>query len=101
MGSGCGGQRSTIYKDGAYYYVAYEGSTDPPFDTAQWSTALARSADLLHWEQYPNGNVIPQTGSSYGYDAPELVRIAGSWYLYVRMSFDPEAPTARYRLVPQ
>ncbi len=99
--SGAVGKRSTIYKDGAYYYVAYEGSTDPPFDTAQWSTGLARSADLLHWEQYPNGNVIPQTGSSYGYDAPELVRIAGSWYLYVRMSFDPEAPTARYRLVPQ
>ena len=37
-------------------------------------------------------------GPFFGYDGPELIRIGGTWYLYVRMSFDPDAPTKRYRL---
>ena len=99
--SGAVGKRSTIYQEGPYYYFAHEGSTEPPFDTARWSTGLARSTDLIHWQEFSGSPIIPQTVSSYGYDAPDLVEIAGSWYLYVRMSFDPEAPTQRFRLVPK
>jgi hypothetical protein len=99
--SGAVGKRSAIFQEGAYFYFAHEGSTDPPFDTAKWSTGLARSTDLIHWQEFPGGPVVPQTSSSYGYDAPEMIQIAGSWYLYVRMSFDPEAPTERFRLIPK
>ena len=85
-------------KEASYYYFAYEGSTDYSFNTAQWSSGLARSTNLLDWVKYPSNPVIPQTLSGFGYDGPELVRLDGTWYLYVRMSFDPEAPTKRFRL---
>jgi len=98
--SGAVGKRSTIYQEGNYFYFAHEGCTDPPFDTARWSSGLARSTDLTHWEEFSGNPIIPQTTSGYGYDAPELVQIGGSWFLYVRMSFDPLAPTQRFRLVP-
>jgi len=45
--SGTVGRRSSIVKEGGDYYFAYEGSTDYPFNTAKWSSGLARSTDLL------------------------------------------------------
>ena len=96
--SGTAGRRSAVVKEASYYYFAYEGSTDYSFNTAQWSSGLARSTNLLDWVKYPSNPVIPQTLSGFGYDGPELVRLDGTWYLYVRMSFDPEAPTKRFRL---
>ena len=95
------GRRSTIVKEGPYYYLAYEGGTDQPFNQAKWSSGLARSTNLLDWVKYPSNPILPQTLAGFGYDGPELIQIGGTWYLYVRMSFDPEAPTKRYRLVPK
>jgi len=92
--SGTIGRRSTIFKEGSYYYLTYEGSTEQPYDTARWSTGLARSTDLLHWTKYPSNPVIPQTASGMGNDGPELVKISNVIYLYCRV-----APTSRWKLV--
>lgn len=88
------GRRSMLIKEGDYYYMAYEGSTDQPYDTARWSTGLARSSDLLHWTKCPRNPVIAQTVSGFGNDGPEMIKISGVTYLYVR-----SGPTDRYRLV--
>jgi hypothetical protein len=56
--------------------MAYEGSTDPPFDSANWSTGLARSQDLVSWEKHSGNPVLPVTNSSFGYDGPEFIETA-------------------------
>jgi len=81
--SGTVGRRSRILKEGAFYYMAYEGSTDAPFDKAQWSTGLARSVDLVAWEKAPANPVIP-VKNGFGNDGPELVAWNGQLILYVR-----------------
>jgi hypothetical protein len=68
--SGTVGARS-IRREGDTYYMAFEGSTDPPFDEASWSTGLARSTDLLTWEVFPLNPILPTTSASFGYDGPE------------------------------
>ncbi|MBJ94666.1 MAG: hypothetical protein CMP23_09380, partial [Rickettsiales bacterium] len=70
--SGTVGARS-IRKQGGWYYMAYEGSTDPPFDAANWSTGIARSQDLVLWEKYSGNPVLPITNASFGYDGPEFI----------------------------
>lgn len=97
--SGTIGRRSRIFKEGGWYYMAYEGSTDRPFDAARWSTGLARSIDLLSWEKCGQNPIVPQTVAGFGYDGPELVRITGDLYLYVRVSDDAQWPTKRFKLV--
>jgi hypothetical protein len=77
------GKRS-ILREGAYYYMVYEGSTDQPYDRARWSTGLARSHDLLNWEKFPRP-VLPVTGSGFGYDGPEWLRLPGGLYIYFRL----------------
>jgi hypothetical protein len=96
--SGTVGRRSQIIKHGEYYYLAYEGSTDQPFETARWSTGLTRSRDLLHWEKFSSNPILSQS-SGFGNDGPELLYIGGSFFLYVRTS-SSTAPTQRYRLMP-
>ena len=60
--------------------MAYEGSTDQPYDKARWSTGLARSKDLLVWEKYP------QTKAGFGYDGPEWLKTAdGALHVYYRV----------------
>jgi len=95
---GTAGKRSSIVKEGGYYYLAYEGSTRQPYDQAKWSSGLARSTDLFNWTKFAGNPVIPQTTTSFGFDGPELLRISNTWFMYVRTS-DGTAPTKRFRLV--
>ena len=91
------GRRSAIAKEGAYYYFAFEGSTPQPYTLAKWSSGLARSTNLLSaWTKCPRNPMIPQTPGGMGNDGPELLRLGGTWYLYVR----PPAGsgTQRFRL---
>src|SRR5262249_9307444 len=76
--------KRTIRKEGDYFYMAYEGSTDQPYDKACWSTGLARSKELRVWEKYPRP-ILPQTKAGFGYDGPEWLTTAdGSLHLYYR-----------------
>ena len=97
----CGtiGKRSAIVKENNMYFMAYEGSTAAPYDTASWSTGLACSTNLLQWTKYSNNPVIHQTPSGFGNDGPELLRVGGSWYLYGRVGTAGESPTVRYQLI--
>lgn len=75
--AGTVGKRSVI-KQGGYYWMVYEGSTDQPFDRARWSSGLARSRDLLTWDKWKGtgGPVLPLTvggTASFGFDGPEWV----------------------------
>jgi len=72
--SGTVGKRSII-KDGEYYWMVYEGSTDQPYEQAKWSSGLARSRDLQTWEKWrgTGGPVLP-VSNGFGYDGPEWVR---------------------------
>ncbi len=82
--SGTVGARSII-RDGNAWYMAYEGSTDAPFDRANWSTGLARSTDLINWQKYSDNPVLPVTNASFGYDGPEFVRTPdGRTHIYYR-----------------
>ncbi|MCA9103151.1 MAG: PEP-CTERM sorting domain-containing protein [Planctomycetales bacterium] len=94
--SGTAGKRSRLIKEGDYYYMAYEGSTDQPFDRASWSTGIARSLDLLHWEKLPQNPVIPATGGGFGYDGPEMLYVGDDLYIYYRTGANQ---TARAKLV--
>lgn len=69
--AGTVGKRSVI-KQGSYYWMVYEGSTDQPFDKARWSSGLARSRDLLTWEKWQGsgGPVLPVL-NGFGNDGPE------------------------------
>ena len=83
----CGttGKRSSIFKEGDYYYMAYEGSTDQPYVKARWSTGLARSKDLLKWTKCSRNPVISQTVSGMGFDGPEIVKTPdNSLHIYYR-----------------
>lgn len=95
--SGTVGKRSRIYKEGSFYYMAYEGSTLPAplYSDANWSTGLARSPDLLNWQKSAFNPVIPQTIQEFGNDCPELVKWGDRIYLYVRR---PGNSTRRYVL---
>ena len=91
------GKRSSIAKEGAYYYFAFEGSTPQPYDRAKWSSGLARSTNLLSaWTKCPRNPMIPQTSGGMGHDGPELLRWGDTWYLYVRAPIGPG--TERFRL---
>ena len=82
--SGTVGRRS-LHVEGDWTYMAYEGSTDPPFDVASWSSGLARSRDGESWEKCDCNPVLPQTGSGFGFDGPEwLVWPDGSLHLLYR-----------------
>jgi predicted GH43/DUF377 family glycosyl hydrolase len=83
--TGTTGHRSTIVKEGKYYYFAFEGSTPPPFQFSKWSSGLARTTALTGaWEKCPRNPLIAQTPGGMGFDGPELVRIGETWFLYVR-----------------
>lgn len=86
--SGTIGKRSQIIKEGNYYYMSYEGSSDqnPSFQESDWNTGMARSSDLIHWEKMPLNPVLAGTGGGFGYDGPEIVTINGEVFLYFRKS---------------
>jgi hypothetical protein len=94
--SGTVGKRSQLLKEGAYYYMAYEGCTDKPFDQAKWSSGLARSTTLLSgWQKSSHNPVLPVTSGGFGNDGPELLRVGERIYLYVRQGANA---TDRYAL---
>lgn len=96
--SGTVGRASTqIQCPSGYYYMAYEGSTAYPYDTAYWSTGLARSSDKMNWTKYSGNPVVPQV-YSYGNDCPEMIVINGDTYLYVTMNLGFDR-LSRYKLV--
>ena len=93
--AGTVGKRS-IRKVGRWYYMAYEGSTEPAFNQnsadpdcqadlrrgnpsctdfggANWSTGLARSRNLTEWQKFHQNPVLPATDASFGYDGAEFV----------------------------
>jgi hypothetical protein len=82
---GATGKRSSIVKEGDFYYLAFEGRTPLPDATARWSSGLARSRTLTSgWTKCPLNPLIPTTPGGFGYDAPELLHHQGAWLLYVR-----------------
>lgn len=62
-----------IRRDGSYYALYHANATRPWKD---WSTCIARSRDLLHWEKYPRNPIIDHNLSSAvlvaGPDGPHL-----------------------------
>jgi Dockerin type I domain/PEP-CTERM motif len=82
--SGTMGKRSRPIKQGDYWYMAVEGSTDQPYTMAQWSTGVVRSQDLVDWEKCPLGNLLPQTDSGMSFDGSDMVQIGGETYIYYR-----------------
>lgn len=93
------GRRSRIVQEGPWYYFAFEGSTPQPYDRAKWSSGLARSTNLLGgWTKFPGNPILPQTPGGMGNDGPELLRLNGSWFLYVR---ERGNTTARFRLIAE
>ncbi len=81
--AGTAGKRD-IVKHGSYYYMAYEGSTEQPYDTAKWSSGLARASSLLGpWTKYSQNPVLPQV-NGFGNDGPTFLTVGGNEYLYYR-----------------
>ncbi|MFM8986490.1 MAG: hypothetical protein ACKONH_10615 [Planctomycetia bacterium] len=86
--SGTIGKRSQVIREGGFYYMAVEVSSDLTaargFGGSDWSTILVRS-QALHsgWQKLP-GTLLRTTGSSFGFDGPELVAVGGQWRLYSR-----------------
>jgi hypothetical protein len=98
--TGTTGKRSSIVKDGEYYYLAFEGSTPQPYNRSKWSSGLARSTNLTSgWVKSPGNPMVPQTPGGMGYDGPELLRLKDTWYLYVRTP--GKDMTERFRLGPR
>jgi predicted GH43/DUF377 family glycosyl hydrolase len=82
--SGTIGRRG-IYKEGSYYYMVYEVSTDAPYNTADWSCTIARSSNWTTWTKFSQQNIIPvKTSSEYGNDGPDLINIGGTFWMYYR-----------------
>lgn len=93
--SGTIGKRS-IVKEGNYYYMVYEGSTDPPYGSAEWSSGLARATSLFSWTKWSGNPVLPVTQSGFGYDGPNWVTTPnGDLHIYYR---SPASGTCRATL---
>ncbi|HEY2252421.1 MAG TPA: hypothetical protein VGH74_15215, partial [Planctomycetaceae bacterium] len=94
--AGTVGKRS-ILKQGDYYYMAYEGSTDQPYDKAKWSSGLARSKAIAGpWQKFKANPILPTTDKGFGYDGPEFLQLGDILYIYFR---SPAGPTSRAALV--
>ena len=52
-----------ILKRDGVYYAFYHANSHKPW-TADWTTCLARSNDLIHWEKYPKNPLIRNNSSS-------------------------------------
>jgi len=50
-----------VRRDG-YYYTFYHALAD--FGSRDWTTCVARSKDLIHWEKYPGNPIIGNNRSS-------------------------------------
>ena len=53
-----------VLKHRGRYYAYYHGSAKAGPNARLWSTAVATSTDLIHWEKYPGNPIIDQNASS-------------------------------------
>lgn len=57
-----------VVKFGGRYFLYYHGSTNPnwadPNENALWSSNVAMSTDLIHWEKYPGNPIVEGDHSS-------------------------------------
>ena len=85
-------------KRGAYYYAYYHASAGG--SPRVWTSNVARSRDLVHWEKYP-GNPIVQNNCS----SPILVTTPQGDRLYTMHPdvkvFEPSPKTGSEPLVPR
>jgi beta-1,2-mannobiose phosphorylase / 1,2-beta-oligomannan phosphorylase len=51
-----------VVKRGDYYYAFYHANAHEPW--RDWTTCVARSRDLVHWEKYPGNPIIQNNCSS-------------------------------------
>ena len=51
-----------VVKRGAYYYTFYHANAHKPWK--DWSSCVARSKDLVHWEKYPGNPIVGDNCSS-------------------------------------
>ena len=51
-----------IVKRDGFYYAFYHANSQRPWK--DWTTCLARSRDLVHWEKYPGNPIIGNNCSS-------------------------------------
>jgi sucrose-6-phosphate hydrolase SacC (GH32 family) len=51
-----------IVRRGGYYYAFYHANSERPWK--DWTTCVARSRDLVHWEKYPGNPIIRNNCSS-------------------------------------
>jgi sucrose-6-phosphate hydrolase SacC (GH32 family) len=51
-----------IVRRGGYYYAFYHANASRPWK--DWTTCVARSRDLVHWEKYPGNPIIQNNCSS-------------------------------------
>ncbi|WP_435010938.1 glycosylase [Tundrisphaera lichenicola] len=76
-----------IRRDGVYY-AYYHANAHNPWQK-DWTTNIARSRDLIHWEKYPGNPLILNNSSS-----SQLVPIGGRGRLYTMhpevRAFEPE-----------
>jgi beta-1,2-mannobiose phosphorylase / 1,2-beta-oligomannan phosphorylase len=51
-----------IVKRDGFYYAFYHANSERPWKS--WTTCLARSRDLIHWEKYPGNPIVGNNCSS-------------------------------------
>lgn len=51
-----------VIKRGAYYYAFYHANAHKPWK--DWTSNVARSRDLIHWEKYPGNPIVKNNCSS-------------------------------------
>lgn len=64
-----------VIRDGDWYFAVYHANAERPWKS--WTTCLARSNDLVHWEKFP-GNPVVRNNSSSGLFVAE----PSGWRLY-------------------
>lgn len=65
-----------VIKHGDIYYAYYHGLV-PDTKPDEWTSAVAASTDLIHWEKYPNNPIVRGDKSS-----PVLVQTSEGYRLY-------------------
>ena len=51
-----------VFRRGGWYFAVYHANRERPWK--DWTTCLARSRDLVHWEKYPGNPIVEHNQSS-------------------------------------
>jgi hypothetical protein len=82
--------RASIIQEGSYYYMTFEGSTnpDPACTSGNWGWGIARTTttnlDKGIWEKYPFNPIRQTYNGGCGNDLPYLFRFNNNIYVYQR-----------------